>query len=183
MATIDINKVMNLPEFQTLYKWRVFMNVPSEVGGNVESIDARCISSAVPSMNSQDFEVSIRGHKTLQAGIADFGNELSLTFVEGIDAEIQSIFQTWLKMRWDAEKGTQELRSKYQVTAELTMLDNQNKPTQTYTTYGWSPRQVTIPELSGDTNDAVKPEITFSFVWYNWKKGGDGSSSAPPSTN
>lgn len=176
MPVIKIEDVAGLPQLQTMYQWSVKFSPPKSISNSMtpDQIDLRCVSSGLPTLTNQDMEVNIRGHKLLQAGQGDFGNEIEMTFVETIKAEISELIQAWQKDKWDAENGTQSARADHEVDVTLDMLDNKGNITQTYVLKHASVKAANFGELGGDTNEVQKPSVTFSYMYHKWSKGSGG---------
>ncbi len=167
---ISMDQVRSLPDFQTAYQWSLSIPNPP-TGMDWAPVELRCISTTTPNRSVDPMEVTIRGHRVRQAGMATYAGDITLTFVETVDATVLEFFNAWQDLVWQTETGIQAPRAEYMTTVILTMLDGRGNPTQKYTLFDVYPNgPIDAGELSGETGDVVRPSVTLSYTYYRWEK-------------
>lgn len=170
MAKISIDQLRSLPDYAQVTKWDItFITLPAvgPLGLLVgEALNLRCESVEIPKHTNQKFEVMIRGHKTLQPGLIDYGNSMTLTFTETVDNVLLKLVKGWRELIWSSRQGRTFPKKDLEGTLLITMLDNQDNIRAKYTVYGCFLESDDFGTLDGSTSDAIKPSITLSFDYY-----------------
>lgn len=170
MAKMSIDQLRALPDAAQVTKWEItFLTLPA-VGAlgllAADALNLRCESVEIPKASNQKFEIQIRGHKTLQPGILDYGNSLTLTFVETVDNTILKLVKGWRELMWSSRQGRSFPKKDLEATLLISLLDNQDQLRAKYTVYGCFYESDDFGTMDGSTSDAVKPSLTLSFDYY-----------------
>ena len=170
MSNISIDELRAQPDYAQLTKWDItFVTLPAvgAFGFPVsDALNMRCESVELPKATNQKFEVMIRGHKTMHSGILDYGNTMTLTFVETVDNTIFNFVKAWRELCWSSRQGQAFPQSDLEATILLTLLDNQDKPRAKYTVYGCFYESDDFGTLDGSSSDAIRPTLTLSYDYY-----------------
>lgn len=170
MAKISIDQLRNLPDYAQVTKWDIsFLTLPAigPLGLLVsDALNVRCESVEIPKVSVQKFEVMVRGHKTMQPGLIDYGNSISLTFTETVDNTIRKLVKGWRELIWSSRQGRSFPKKDLEATLLITELDNQDKVRSKITVYGCFLESDDFGTLDGSTSDAIKPSITLSFDYF-----------------
>lgn len=168
-----LENIRSLGNATQLIRWEVaFSSPPAAVNypGN-DAINWRAASTSIPTMNPQSIEISIRGQKVKQPGIADYGgNQITLTCIEFIDNVLAQFITDWKFACWSNENGgsgTTLPKDQLEATMLITRLDNEDVPIWHYELIGCYP-ETTDPggELGGEDASPMKPIVTLSFDYY-----------------
>lgn len=170
MANISIDQLRALPDYAQLTRWDItFVTLPA-VGvfgfPLSESLNIRCESVELPKGANQKIEVMIRGHKTFQSGIMDYGNSMTLTFTETVDNAIFNFVKAWRELCWESRQGRAFPKSDLEATILITLLNNQDQPRAKYTIYGAMYEADDFSTLDGSSSDVQKPSLTLSFDYF-----------------
>lgn len=170
MAKISIDQLRALPDYAQVTKWDLnFLTLPAigPLAGLVsEALNIRLESVEIPKATIQKFEVMIRGHKTLQPGIIDYGNSMTLTFTETVDNTIMKLVKGWRELMWSSRQGRSFPKKDLEATLLLSLYDNEDKLRAKYTIYGCFYESDDFGTLDGSTSDAIKPSLTLSFDYF-----------------
>jgi len=164
---ISIEEVRSLGDILTLNKWDLaFLNFPKAVSANLSSDDLnlRCYTASVPKRTNQKQEITIRGHKVLQPGDDDFGNQVTLVFFEDDAVKIRKFDELWAEAISALGTALKQKREEVKCDISLTRLNRQNEPVLRYIIRGCFREDAEEPELTGDPNAELdKYSIMISF--------------------
>lgn len=170
MPKVTIDQLRSLPDYAQVTKWDVtFITLPvlGPFGFPLsETLNVRCESIEIPKASNQKFEVMIRGHKTLHSGILDYGNTITLTFVETVDNTIALFVKAWREACWASRTGRALSKKDLEATIMISQLDNQDNIRFQHTLYGAFYESDDFGSLDGSTSDAIKPSLTLSYDFY-----------------
>lgn len=150
----------------------MILTPPTGVSGlpDHESLNLRCESADVPSMSDQKMEINVRGHKIFQPGIHTYTNQMTLTFVETVDAKIKTFIRTWREALWSTRTGVAAgQKNTLMGIIVLTQLNNQDVGVYEYKLIGAYPESYELGQLDGAQSDVQRPSITFSFDYFEDK--------------
>ncbi len=168
--TVNIESLRNLPDYAQVTKWDMqFVTFPlvGAFGSLIPNeFNLRCESIETPKGNMNNVEVQIRGHKTYNSGILDYGNSMTLTFVETEDNMIMKLVKAWREISWATRTGKQFTKKETEATLLITRLDKQDKAIAKYTVYGCIYQADDFGTLDGSSTDAIKPALTLNFDYF-----------------
>lgn len=169
MPGLGIADVRSMGNAATLYQWNLqFVTPPNAVStavlvdSNGGPLNIRCESVELPNKTNEKFITAIRGHRVRQAGIADYGGTLSLVFVETVDNAISQFIVDWQEAVWATGTGIQQSMVDLVGTMEIHRLNNLDEEVWKYKMDVWL-ESSTLGTLDGNTSDAFKPNVVFSF--------------------
>ena len=170
MARPFLSQIRSIGDFATIFRWNMTIVQAPSVGGTYISdtdMNYRCESTTIPKATNNTFEVNIRGHKTLNNGIVNYDNTLSLTFVDTVDNKLRNFFKTWREALWTPDTGaakgtTNELKAKFL----LQLLDNTDAPKWSITIHGVMLQDYDFGTLDGTSSDAIRPTVTFTYDYF-----------------
>lgn len=167
MPRPSIEQLRNLGDIATVYQWNLnFITFPTAVASpSANDLNLRCLSSAIPTKGEEKQELSLRGHKIYQAGQAQYGNELTLTFVETVDNKIAKFLSAWHEACVATNSGTHVKQSDVECDIQIERLNRQDVGNWSYTLIGCFLSTYTHADLS-DANEQVKPTLTLSFDYF-----------------
>jgi hypothetical protein len=170
MAKISIDQLRALPDYAQATKWNVvFITLPT-LGpftlGTTDALNLRTTKIDQPKAKINNFEVQVRGHKTIHPGIIDYGNEFKITFTETVDSAIYKLIQAWREIMWSSRQGQAFAKADVEATILLELLDNEDNVRAQTTYYGCMYKDHTPGELDGSTSDALKPDLTLSYDFF-----------------
>ena len=170
-----LENIRSLGNATQLIRWEVaFATIPRALAGMFPGNDAlnwRASSMSIPTMNPGATEIIIRGHKTIQPGIADYGgNTITLTSIEFVDNIMAQFISNWRFACWSNSNGGSGItlpKADLEAVIVLTRLDNEDNPIWQYEIIGCWP-STTDPggELGGEDASPLKPVITLSFDYF-----------------
>ena len=167
---VNIQSLRNLPDFAQVTKWDMqFITLPLVGGFGVlipNEFNLRCESIEVPKGSMNNVEVQIRGHKVYNSGILDYGNSMTITFVETEDNMIMKLDKAWREISWGSRTGKQFTKKETEATLLLTRLDKQDKPIAKYTVYGCIWQASDWGTLDSSGTDSIKPSLTLNFDYF-----------------
>jgi len=170
MSKVTIDQLRSLPDFAQVTKWDLtFITLPvlGPLGFPLsEQLNVRCESIEVPKTTNQKFDVMVRGHKVVNSGILDYGNTMTVTFVETVDNTIFNFVKAWREACWASRTGRALSKKDLEATIMITLLDNQDNARAKYTVYGAFLESADFGTLDGSTSDAQKPSITLAYDFY-----------------
>jgi len=170
MTRPSINQLRGVGDFAQMIRWNLsFPTLPSgvSVGSPAAELNLRCESADVPKMTNQKIETNIRGHKVFDAGISNYTNTITLTFVETVDNMIHEFIRSWRELLWETNTGVTVPKTSYQAVCMLTRLNNQDNPTWYYEMIGCFPEDYEAGgTLDGVTSDFIKPTLTLSYDYF-----------------
>lgn len=180
---VEIIDVINLGTFISNYRWRISFPIIGKAltdqGADVflKNLNMKAESVTLPKVTTPAVEVVIRGHKVKQAGIADYGNTLTITSFENKDMEVFRLIDVFRDAIWSyktGNHGVQQDKSDYTCTMVIERLDNTNTEVlQKYVVYNcWMEDNDVGGDLDASTADPTKPTITFSFDFFQAEHGG-----------
>lgn len=158
--------VSGLGQFTTNHKWNlIFVTQPKKyTGPTLAGLNVRCESVSLPKVSTPSVEIVIRGHKTKQSGIADYGNTMTITMFETTDMYVQRVIRAWKELIWEYNTGIQQNKSDITCTIHIVRLDNLGNPIQTYKVLNcYMEDNEAGGDLDASTADPSKPTITLSF--------------------
>lgn len=167
MPRPSIEQLRNLGDLATVYQWNLnFITFPTVVASpSAEDLNLRCISTTVPTKGEDKQELKLRGHTIYQPGQANYGNELTFTFVETVDNKIATFLANWHEACVNTITGVHSLKSEVQCDILIERLNRQDVAIWGYTIIGCFLGTYTHGDLS-DANDQVKPTLTISFDYF-----------------
>lgn len=172
----SVDNIRSLPNFTQLFRWAIaFSSPPSAVDypGN-EAINFRAESQSLPTLSPGSTEIVIRGNKIKEPGIADYGNQITLTCVETVDSIISEFISSWQNACWEMSEGsTGKTRDKkdLEATMVITRLNNMDEPIYKYELFGvFLETEDAGGELGSDSADPLKPVLTLSFDRFTREK-------------
>lgn len=167
---VNIESLRNLPEFAQVTKWDMqFITFPivGAFGALIPNeYNLRCETIEQPKGNMNNTEVQVRGHKVYNSGILDYGNSITLTFVETQDNMILKLVKAWREISWASRTGKQFTKKETEATLLITRLDKQDKPIAKYTLYGCIYQSDDAGSLDSSGTDAIKPSLTLNFDYF-----------------
>ena len=170
MASFTIDELRALPDYAQITKWDVtFVTLPAVGALGFAASDAlnlRLESIEAPKATNQKFEVQTRGHKTFHSGILDYGNTITLTFIETVDNTIFNFVKAWRELVWSSRQGQAFPKADLEATILLTLRDNQDNPRAKYTLFGCFYEDSDFGTFDGSTSDAIRPALTLSYDFY-----------------
>lgn len=170
MASFTIEQLRALPDYAQVTRWDLtFVTLPA-VGPFgfplADALNFRAETVELPKGVNQRFPVETRGHRVMQSGIMDYGNELTITFTETVDNTIFNFVKAWREMCWSSREGKAFPKADLEGTLLLTLLDNKDNPRAKYTVYGCMYSSDDFGTLDGSTSDAIKPSLTLGFDYF-----------------
>jgi hypothetical protein len=169
MANISIDQLRALPDFGQTNRWDItFVTLPAVgvLGFPLsDSLNIRCETVELPKASNQKIEVNIRGHKVFNSGILDYGNSLTMTFVETVDNTIFNFVKAWRELCWESRQGRAFSKSDLEATILITLLNNQDQPRAKYTVYGAMYESDDFGSLDNGS-EVMRPSLTLSFDYY-----------------
>jgi len=170
MAKINMDQLRALPDYAQMTKWNVtFVTLPviGLLGFPLsEALNLRCESIEFPKASNQKFEVMTRGHKTLHSGIMDYGNTMTLTFIETVDNTVFKLIKAWREVCWSTRQGRAFSKKDIEATILIELLDNQDNTRAKYTVYGCFYESDDSGTGDASSSDAIKPTLTLSYDFY-----------------
>jgi len=168
----NLESLRNLGNFTQAFRWYVeFENFPALMSGYVsEDINFRAESTGLPKLGGASVDITIRGHKLKQPGIADYGNTIVLTCVETIDNKIAQFVHDWREICWQTEEGGSgrtNYKADIEATLRITRLDNMDNPIWWYKLFGCYLESTEYGDLDGTTGDPFKPALTICWDYFN----------------
>lgn len=168
----DMNK---LGDLQKTYNWIISFDGPSASPIASEEVHLRCVSTSIPEKTHEALDVVLHGHNFKRPGKVSFNGEISLTFIEDITAEIMNNFRALEndlgESTADDYTGNQKKWEEIKFTTTMVLLDDNNKPTQTYVLHDCMLGTLSAGgELNAD-NGFFQPTVSLSYNYFTWKKG------------
>ena len=168
----DIGKI---GDFQTTFNWLMSIGNPNAVALASEDLHLRCISATLPEREPQNMTLELHGHTVIRNGLVKQSGDITLSFVDDVDAVIMSNFRALEDKMWSVDstndsKGTRSSFKDLTFTLTLVLLDNNDQATQTYTLHGCLLSKLSAGGEMNSSNDFMKPSITVSYQYFTWKK-------------
>lgn len=165
-----------LAELQTTLHWAMTMiKAPAAVGAMPENVVIRCSSSGVPEVQSQANQVELQGHTINYVGKTTKAGQITLTFVEGIDAAVTNYFLSLEQAKWSGDGsdtyGVQKLTNDLKFDIRLELMSPDDKVTQTYDLIGCMIEWTHGMNLSQNA-DPVNPTVNLSYDDFHVKTNG-----------
>ena len=127
------------------------------------------ISTTLPTKGNADQEINIRGHKTFQSGLVDYGgNEITLTFYETVDSMVSNFFLAWHEVCVETATGVHGSNAASKCNIQIERLNRQDQPIWEYFLVGCKLRSYTLTDLSGE-DDTFKPALTLKYDYFKEK--------------
>lgn len=179
MASLNYNDVKNL-EFAVSINWNLNLDVSlnsewqsimtkyNVTGGVTGDLNARCVSAAVPEVESTTVNAMVRGFKLNQHVAQEGGGTQQLVFMESSDWALGKVFQEIRDLSWNRQNGKTSLRSRYMLSEgfDLELLDHDKLVKSTYNMQNVAINSCTATELEGETGTLV--QWTVVFAWENF---------------
>ena len=169
------NQVNQLGDLQTTYNWIISFNGPSAAPIASEDLHLRCTSTSIPERTSELLEVQLHGHTLLRPGKVTQNGEITLNFVEDVNATVMANLRAIEQAMWSADdvqdsKGTRADYSELKFNITMVLQDHKDASKQTYIIKDCLLKTLSAGgELNSD-NDFFKPALTVSYNYFNWKK-------------
>lgn len=161
MARPDIATIRTLGDFQKTYMWEMSITKsPNGVNISTDEMNYRMISTDVPKRTGQTSTLMMRGFQIFDPGIYAVGGQLNLTFLETVDATIQTWIQEWEEALYKKAVSFSQLYADF----SLMLLDNQGKQSYKYDLLYCFLEDSTINTLDGGTSDPMQPSITLRYM-------------------
>jgi len=168
MARPKIENIRSLGDFATLFRWNLKVSTPPAVAPefNTNTTNLRCESTNIPMLSGQSMELNIRGHTVKQPGIYRYNGQITLTFVETVDAKIHKALRAWREACWQAKTGVTQLKSDLEAVLVLEQLNNQDEVIWSYVLYGCFYEDGDFGQLDGTSGDAQRVTLTCSYDYF-----------------
>jgi hypothetical protein len=168
MAT-TLDTIRNLGDFQQTFRFRLtFLTSPTGVAVDVEGMDARCETAELPKTTNEKIEIALKGLKMFQHGRADYGNSITMTFIETVDSSIKRMLAEWRKAQFDIKTGAMAAPSaNLKCDVGITLLNNQNQDVYTFKLIGCLLEDYDLGQMEGATADVQRPSMTLGFDYYD----------------
>lgn len=166
MARPKLDELRGVADFSTMWRWDVAFTFPASLTGipTTSEVNVRCESSALPTAAVQEFMVNIRGQEVRVPGILKYGGTIDMTFIETVDNKISAMIKAWRDALWAPNTGVMaDTVANLKSRIILTRLDSKDAGVWKYTLIGTWPGPNTLPTVDGNTNDAVKPGVTWNY--------------------
>lgn len=162
-------------DFQTTFNWLMSIGSPNAVAIASEDLHLRCISSTLPEREHQPQTLEIHGHTLIRTGIVKQNGDITLSFVDDVNATIIGNFRALEDKMWsvDSANDSRGVRSAYKdltFTLTLVLLDGNDQPTQTYVLHDCLLSKLNAGGELNSSNDFMKPSIALSYQYFTWKK-------------
>lgn len=170
MPRPSIDDIRSIGDVATLYRWNVdFVSFPTALAGppTTESLNLRAETTEMPKRTGQSIETLIRGHKVKQPGIYDYGNVLTMTFVETVDSVIANFMRNWREICSETRTGIAQNKVDVEATILITRLNNLDESIWEYKLVGCFLEDMEAGgTLDGQSSDSIKPSLTFSYDYF-----------------
>lgn len=173
MARPSITNISSLGDFATGLHWNMYFLTPPTGAGfttlSNSDFNFRCISTEVPSYQSQPTQIAIRGHVIKQPGIYTPNGEITFTMAETIDNKVSIMLKSWRELCWASQTGVQQTKANCQATLFLERLDRQDNQIWYYIIYGafLEAFDPVGPGGLGDMSDnIITPTIRLSYDYF-----------------
>ena len=157
-----ITDLRGLPDPQLQYRYTLIIpNVPG--GGDGRRLQLQCISSSIPGLSQEKQTVTSHGIDLRFMGRQIYYGTIPLTFFETRDLVVMKDVRGWLDYGRNHRKGTGNYKENYAVTAQLLLLDDTLKVTNTITLEGFFPESLDDSGVDGSSSGVVQWSTTFSY--------------------
>ncbi len=169
---VTLTRIRSLSDFQPAYRWE--MRIPAlgllgeVLGLGQEDLNLRCVSADLPTLSNQEVEVTVQGHRITRPGPADYGGEVTLTFVETVDPKVLPFFYYWQQLAWVAGLGAQLPSEAYLLQVHLILLDGLGRGTQQFTLFDCWVGSTNFGSLDSESADVQRPEVTLKYDYFVW---------------
>ena len=186
---VTLTEIQSLGPLQRQYKWDVeflwdpYGAVPTSTDTGAKTIppetlaqllsqvNARCLSSQVPTPKFSLVEADPHGIKIVEPGIVDLSGDIQLTLVETTDLKARKLI--WYLQQYamaDESKSQFNIHSagsdkSNELTVKLKRLDNQGKINLTYLCYKCFINNVTDPDFQS-TNGNVQCAFQLHYNYF-----------------
>ena len=152
----------NLSSPARTYLWEFFVpNLPG--GGDIDSIRTRCVVSEMPNVASEPITVDWKAMRFKVAGKMNYGQTISLTFLESEDVKVIKALYAWRALVLDPETGTGGQPINYKADAYLELLGTDSNVYLDIRLIGSYPEDMPTIGLDMAGNDLIKPVLTLSY--------------------
>jgi hypothetical protein len=167
---LDINQIASLPDFATLYNWRLeFSSTPTAVTSfpTNDALNLRCTSATIPKLTGEDIQVDIKQFRAVQPGIYRPEGPITLIFVETANNEISKFLRDWRNACYDKETGGQESNADVYANVLLYRQDRNNNDIWEYhLKYCFLSNYEPGGELGGDS-DVLRPSVDLTYITFD----------------
>lgn len=138
MARPTADTVRQLGDFGTTYNWLLSITkspiltddngyAQFSAGGaiNGETLNLRCTGTDLPNKTNNPLDANVRGFHSFQAGMTEQYGQITLNFIDTVDAPVERYFSAWLESQWKTSDGYQVSKLGSQGELLLTRIDRQ----------------------------------------------------------
>lgn len=147
-----------------------FPKLPAGLGADISKrLMLHCQQATKPGMTINPVEVQLFGHTLEYAGNNTFSHDMSVTFIENRDGNIQAILEKWaIHCRHPTTQigAYKEGADGYAAKAELEIFDQTGKSVKTYHIFGCWPSSVPEVSFDGSNSSLITLACTFKFDTY-----------------
>lgn len=173
MAKPTIDQVRSVGDFTALYRWNlIFAKFPAAVANppDTNDLNLRCESSELPRLTGQTIIQNIRGHQVKQPGIYNYGDSITLTFIETVDNLIHNYLKSWREACYQTKTGISQDKANVEAIIQLQRLNNQDVPIYEYKLIGSFLQDFDFGgTLDGTTSDSLKPQLILTYDYFDDK--------------
>ena len=166
----SITEVRSLGDMASMIRWGLaFSKLPTAVTElDSSQINLRANSMDLPKSTSQKSTSNIRGHKVHQAGELDYSDSINFTLLEAVDTKVMKFLQEWREMTWRTISGIQALKSDYEATVLMYLLNNQDEVRDTYKLTGcWLLDFDPGGQMVSEGSELMRPTMTLAYDFYD----------------
>lgn len=156
-----------LGEVQTLLRWTFNITNPPQGLTFPEKLMIRVTTTGLPKAEVERTVVELGGHTINYNGKTKKAGQLTVTFVEGVDASVTEFIYQWMQKQWGSDgkdtTGKQSKTAEVKADIQIQLLDGNDVATQTYNLIGCLPSIGDAGGELGQTADPMKPQLTLDY--------------------
>lgn len=175
---ISKNDLRGLGDLQHVYNWDIVFSGSSKSASILSNISDKlslyCSTSVLPTRTQELIEIEQHGHTIKRLGKTTYDGEISLTFVDDTSPLVTEAFREIENLMWSSGidgNGTQESDRDIRFTTNMTLYDNNDVKTQSYTLYDCRLTTFTPGGELSSENEILRPEATLAYDWFDWTGG------------
>lgn len=179
MASIDTFKGKLIGGGARPNLFKVFVNFPSETGGNTELASFMIKGAQLPASVIAPIEVPFRGRKLKIAGDRTF-EPWTITVINDTNMEVRRAFEAWMNLINRNGENVSDYQTAngalgYMTDMRVVQLDRSLNETEigtySYDIIGAFPTNISAIDLNYETNDTIE-EFTVELTYQYWLSGG-----------
>ena len=166
MPTLEDIRGLALPVMQYNYEF-IVPNLPGDSDSSSDTLRFLVNNCSIPSMSSEEIEVSHGGHVVNYAGRSMYGGRsFSAEFQDIEGMPIYTALTEWHRVQWDRQTGAQRPKTEYATDVYINVLNSNRSITNQYIMYGTWISNIGAITLDGSSSAPVTISVDFKFDYF-----------------